>query len=164
MNNNLTFRFAEKKDVPIILDFIYKIAEHQKLSEQVEATEELLDEWIFEKKSAEVIFPILDKKPIGFGLFFHNFSTFVGKSGIWIEDAYLLPEYRGKGYGKALFKKIAEIAFERNCGRIEWTCLNSNTSSKYFYDKLGAVPMNNWTNYRFSEEQIKDFIKDVATK
>ena len=116
----LTFRFAEEKDCGLILYFIKELASYEKMLDEVVATEEILREWIFEKKKAEVIFACEDGKEIGFALFFHNFSTFLGRAGIYLEDLYVAPEYRGKGYGKALLKKLAQIAVERGCGRLEW--------------------------------------------
>ena len=113
--------------------------------DEVIATEELLHEWIFEKKKAEVIFACENEKEIGFALFFHNFSTFLGKAGIYLEDLYVIPEYRGKGYGKAILKKLAQIAVNRGCGRLEWWCLDWNQPSIDFYLSLNAEPMKDWT-------------------
>ncbi len=153
--SDLSFRFAEKKDCGLILYFIKKLAEYENMLSEVVATVELLEEWIFEKNKAEVIFPCEDGKEIGFALFFHNFSTFLGRAGIYLEDLYILPEYRHKGYGKATLKKLAEITVERNCGRLEWCCLNWNKPSIDFYLSLGAVPMDDWTTYRLSGETLK---------
>ncbi len=155
----LKFRYAEEKDVPIILNFIIELAKYEKLENEVVATEDLLREWIFKNKKAEVIFPIVDDKEIGFALFFHNFSTFLGRAGIYLEDLYILPEYRGLGYGKALLKKLASIACERGCGRLEWWCLDWNKSSIDFYLSLGAEPMNDWTVYRISGETLNNMAK-----
>ena len=116
---NTEFRFAEKKDAPLILQFIRSLAEYEKMADEVVATEALLEEWIFDKQKAEVIFALEDGKEVGFALFFHNFSTFLGRAGIYLEDLFVLQEYRGKGYGKALLKKLAQIAVERGCGRLE---------------------------------------------
>lgn len=113
------FRFATEDDLTLILDFIIQLAEYEDMLDEVVATEELLNEWIFEKKVAEVIFALEDDVEVGFALFFHNFSTFLGKAGIYLEDLFVKPEYRGKGYGKGLIKKLASIAVERNCGRLE---------------------------------------------
>ena len=118
--------------------------------DEVVATEDLLREWLFEKKKAEVIFVLEDNQEVGFALFFHNFSTFLGRAGIYLEDLYVKPEYRGKGYGKSLLKKLAKIAKERDCGRLEWWCLDWNKSSIDFYLSLGAEPMKDWTVYRIS--------------
>ena len=152
--NNTEIRFASKKDVALILDFIKGLAEYEKMSDLVVADEALLREWIFEKNKAEVIFAMEDGKEVGFALFFHNFSTFVGRAGIYLEDLYVKPEYRGHGHGKALIKKIAAIACERGCGRLEWSCLDWNTPSIDFYLSLGAEQMNEWTVYRFEGERL----------
>ncbi len=120
------FRFAEKNDVSLILYFIKELAKYEEMLDEVVTTEETLKEWIFDKKKAEVIFALEDGVEVGFALFFHNFSTFLGRSGVYLEDLYVKPEYRGKGYGKALLKKLAQIAVERGCGRLEWWCLDRN--------------------------------------
>ncbi|MBP3415220.1 MAG: GNAT family N-acetyltransferase [Clostridia bacterium] len=148
------FRYAEEKDVSLILSFIRELAEYEKLQNEVVATEELLLEWIFEKKRAEVIFAMEDGKEVGFALFFHNFSTFLGRAGIYLEDLYVKPEYRGKGYGKALLKKLAQTAVERGCGRLEWSCLDWNKPSIDFYLSLGAQPMEDWTVYRIAKDTL----------
>ena len=152
--NNTEIRFANEKDVALILDFIKGLAEYEKMSDLVVADETLLREWIFEKNKAEVIFAMEDGKEVGFALFFHNFSTFVGRAGIYLEDLYVKPEYRGHGHGKALIKRIAAIACERGCGRLEWSCLDWNTPSIDFYLSLGAEQMNEWTVYRFEGENL----------
>ena len=151
----LTFRFAQKQDAALILDFIRALAQYEHLESEVTATEALLTEWIFEKKKAEVLFAVLDGREIGFALFFHNFSTFLGRAGLYLEDLFVKPEYRGKGYGKAILKKLAAIAVERGCGRLEWSCLDWNTPSIDFYRALGAVPMDEWTVYRVTGETLK---------
>lgn len=152
--SQLEFRWAEEKDAALILHFIRALAAYEKLSDQVVATEELLREWIFEKKKAEVLFPLEDGKEVGFALFFHNFSTFLGRAGMYLEDLYISPEYRGKGYGKATLQKLAQIAVERGCGRLEWSCLDWNKPSIDFYLSLGAVPMEEWTVYRLTGETL----------
>ena len=119
----------------------------------------MLKEWIFDQKKAEVIFAIVDDKEIGFALFFHNFSTFLGRAGIYLEDLYVMPEYRGKGYGKALLKKLAQIAVERKCGRLEWWCLDWNQPSIDFYLSLGAEAMEEWTVYRIAGDKLTEFAK-----
>ncbi len=157
MKNETEIRFANENDVEIILDFIVKLAEYEKLLGEVVATPELLREWIFEKKKAEVIFAVEDGKEVGFALFFHNFSTFLGRAGIYLEDLFVLPEYRGKGYGKGLLKALAKIACERGCGRLEWSCLDWNKPSIDFYLSLGATPMDEWTVYRIAGQKLKEF-------
>ena len=150
----MQFRFAVKEDVSTILYFIRELAAYEKLSEDVVATEELLTEWIFEKEKAEVIFAVADGQEVGFALFFHNFSTFLGRAGIYLEDLYVKPEYRGRGIGKALLKKLAQITVERGCGRLEWSCLDWNQPSIDFYRAFGAQPMEEWTVYRLSGETL----------
>lgn len=146
----LTFRFAVERDCALILQFIRDLAEYEKMSDQVVATEALLREWIFEKKKAEVLFACEDGHEVGFALFFHNFSTFLGRAGIYLEDLFVLPEHRGKGYGKAILQQLAKITVERGCGRLEWACLDWNRPSIDFYLSLGAVPMDDWTTYRLT--------------
>ena len=153
----VTFRFAERKDCALILDFIKKLADYEKLSDEVVANESLLEEWIFDKKKAEVIFAVVDGKEVGFALFFHNFSTFLGRAGIYLEDLFVLEEYRGNGYGKALLKKLAQITRERGCGRLEWCCLDWNTPSVDFYLALGAERMDDWTTFRLSGDTLTNF-------
>lgn len=148
------YRKANENDVVLILHFIKAIAEYEKMSDEVVATEELLYDWLFEKRIAEVIFAMEDGLEVGFALFFHNFSTFLGRGGIHLEDLYVYPEYRGKGYGKGLIQELAKIATKRGCGRIEWTCLNWNKPSIDFYLSLGATPMNDWTIYRLDQENL----------
>ena len=153
MNN--TYRFAQRGDEGIILDFIRRLAEYEKMSDEVVATEELLTEWIFDKNKAEVIFALDESgKEVGFALFFHNFSTFLGRAGIYLEDLFALPEYRGKGYGKGLLRQLAKIAVERKCGRLDWWCLDWNQPSIDFYKSLGAVPMDEWTTFRITGDTL----------
>ena len=150
----MQFRFAEEKDVPLILQFIKDLAEYEHMLEEVVATEALLTEWIFQKEKAEVIFVLEDDNEVGFALFFHNFSTFLGRAGLYLEDLYVKPEYRHKGYGKGLLKKLAQIAIERGCGRLEWWCLDWNQPSIDFYLSLGAEPMEDWTVYRIAGDTL----------
>ena len=131
------------------------MASYEKMLDEEVATQELLREWIFERKRAEVIFACVDGKEIGFALFFHNFSTFLGRAGLYLEDLFVLPEYRGKGYGKAILKELARIAVERGCGRLEWACLDWNRPSIDFYLSLGARPMDEWTVYRLTGETLQ---------
>ena len=152
----LTFRYAERKDVSLILKFILELARYEKLENEVIATEDILDDWLFEKKKAEVIFAVVDDKEIGFALFFHNFSTFLGRAGIYLEDLYIMPDYRGCGYGKAILQKLAQIAVQRGCGRLEWWCLDWNKSSIDFYLSLSAEPMKDWTVYRIAGDTLKN--------
>ena len=156
MNN---IRFATEKDTDLILEFIKGLAEYEKMENEVVATSELLKEWIFEKKKAEVIFALDNGKEVGFALFFHNFSTFLGRSGIYLEDLFVIPEYRGKGHGKALLKELAKITVERGCGRLEWCCLDWNKPSIDFYLSLGAKPLDDWTIYRMTGDELRNFAK-----
>lgn len=159
MENQLTFRQARREDVPLILRFIKDLAAYEKLEHEVVATEELLSEWLFDKQKAEVIFAVVDGEEIGFALFFHNFSTFLGRSGIYLEDLYVLPAHRGRGYGKAILKKLAKIAVEWGCGRLEWWCLDWNRPSIDFYLSLGAEPMKDWTVYRIAGDTLQELAK-----
>ena len=146
----MTFRFANEMDTALILQFIRGLAEYEHLADQVVADEETLRREIFDRKGAEVLFALEDGKEVGFALFFHNFSTFLGRSGLYLEDLFVWPEYRGRGYGKALLKQLAVIAVERGCGRLEWVCLDWNQPSIDFYKSLGAEPQSDWTIYRLT--------------
>ena len=152
----MNYRFADENDLSLILHFIKELAAYEKMLDEVVADEDLLREWIFEKKKAEVIFAFDGEKEVGFALFFHNFSTFLGRAGIYLEDLFVMPEYRGKGYGKGLIRALAEIAVERGCGRLEWACLNWNRPSIDFYLSLGAVPQKEWTVYRVTGDTLKE--------
>ena len=152
---HMNFRYAEPADAGLILEFIQALADYEKMSDEVIATEELLREWIFEKKKAEVIFALEDGKEVGFALFFHNFSTFLGRSGLYLEDLFVKTEARGKGYGKGLLRQLARIALERGCGRMEWWCLDWNQPSIDFYRSLDAEPMSEWTTYRLTGDTLR---------
>ncbi len=154
--SNLTFRHAERGDTGVILGFIKKLAEYEHMTDDVVATEELLEEWLFDKEKAEVLFAMVDGKEVGIALYFHNFSTFLGRAGIYLEDLFVLEEHRGKGYGKALLKELARITVERGCGRLEWSCLDWNKPSIDFYLSLGAQPMDEWTAYRLTGQTLKN--------
>lgn len=149
------FRQAEPADIPLVLDFIRQLAEYEHMEQEVTATEELLQYWLFEKHAAEVLF-VLTPEGIeaGFALFFHNFSTFLGKAGIFLEDLFVKEAYRGQGYGKALLQKLAQTARNRQCGRLEWNCLDWNTPSINFYRSLNAVPLEEWTTYRLTGQTL----------
>ena len=159
----LTFRFAEERDTPLILDFIKWLADYEQLLDQVVADEATLTDQLFRKKNAEVLFALEDGKEVGFALFFHNFSTFLGRSGLYLEDLFVLPEHRGKGYGKAILQKLAAIALERGCGRMEWWCLDWNKPSIAFYKSLGAEPMSGWTVYRLTGETLNSLAETPET-
>ncbi len=146
---------AAPADVPVILDFIRKLAEYEKLAHMIKATEELLHEHLFgPRPGAEVLMARMDGKAVGFSLFFPTFSTFLGKPGIWLEDLFVLPEYRRKGVGKALLASVAKIAVKRNCGRLEWSVLDWNEPAIQFYRKIGAAAMDNWTTQRLVGEAL----------
>ena len=151
----MNFRFAKREDTDLILYFIKELALYEKMLDEVVADEKTLEEWIFDKQKAEVIFVRENEKEVGFALFFHNFSTFLGRAGIYLEDLFVLPEFRGRGYGKALLKKLASIAVERGCGRLEWWCLDWNKPSIDFYLSLGAEPMSDWTTYRITGDTLR---------
>ncbi|MDO4493441.1 MAG: GNAT family N-acetyltransferase [Clostridia bacterium] len=152
-------RMAGPEDVGAILHFITQLAVYEHMEDQVVATEELLREWIFEKQKAEVLLALDGETPVGFALFFHNFSTFLGRAGIYLEDLFVLPEHRGNGHGKALLKALAKLTVERGCGRLEWCCLDWNAPSIAFYKSLGAVPMDEWTTYRVTGDTLKELAK-----
>ncbi len=155
MLQTITFRTAQSSDVSLILAFVRELAAYEKLSGEVEATEETLREYLFGKKTyAEVILAFAGERPAGFCLFFHNFSTFVGRPGIYIEDIFVRPEFRGRGIGKQFFEQLAVLAKERGCGRIEWWVLDWNEPAIRFYESLGAKPMSEWTVYRLSKDQF----------
>ena len=160
MNSAPGFRYARREDTPLILQFIKELADYEKMLDEVVADEATLEEWLFDKQKAEVIFVMADGTEAGFALFFHNFSTFLGRAGLYLEDLYVKPEYRGKGYGKAILKKLAQIAVERGCGRLEWWCLDWNRPSIDFYLSLGAEPMSDWTVYRIAGDTLAALAKD----
>lgn len=165
MEQELTFRFAREEDAGTILFFIRELAEYEHLAGEVVATEALLREWIFEKGRAEVIFAMAEGREVGFALFFHNFSTFLGRSGLYLEDLFVLPQYRGRGYGRAILEHLAFLAAKRGCGRLEWWCLDWNRPSIDFYLSLGAEPMQDWTVYRLAGDTLQNLArrgKDAA--
>lgn len=153
-NSQITFRFASPEDIPLILQFIQALAEYEHLSHEVTATEELLNEWLFEKHKAEVLFAEYEGEVVGCALFFYNFSTFLGRAGLYLEDLFIKPEHRKKGYGRAVFRRLAQLAVERGCGRLDWQCLDWNQPSIDFYLSLNAKPLNDWTTYRLTGEAL----------
>lgn len=157
---NFSIRAAVREDVPTILGFIRQLAAYEHLENEVVATEALLEEWLFDKEKAEVLIAREGETPVGFALYFHNFSTFLGRAGIYLEDLFVLKEYRGRGYGKALLRRLAQIAIERGCGRLEWCCLDWNQPSIDFYRSLGAVPMSDWTIYRLTGDTLNNMAKE----
>lgn len=152
--DDFKLRFAEINDVPLIFEFIKELANYEKMIHEVVATEDDLIESLFERKVAEVIIGEYKNKAVAFALFFHNFSTFLGRPGIYLEDLYVRPEMRGKGIGKIMLSFLAKLAIERNCGRLEWWCLDWNESSIQFYKQMGATPMDEWTVYRVDDEEL----------
>ncbi|HCV14980.1 MAG TPA: GNAT family N-acetyltransferase [Rikenellaceae bacterium] len=153
-------RGANSSDINLIFDFICDLADYEKLRHDVTATPEILHESIFVKKQAEVLIAELDGLPVGFALYFHNFSTFKGKACLYLEDIFIKPQYRGKGFGKAIFNRLAQIAVERGCDRFDWAVLDWNEPSINFYKSLGAFPMDEWTVFRLTG----DALKSVANK
>ena len=154
------FREATENDVGLILQFIRALAEYEKMSNEVVATEEILREWLFEKQSARVIFAMEGDREVGFALYFHNFSTFLGRAGLYLEDLFVLPEYRGRGYGKGLLAHLAAIAVEKGCGRMEWVCLDWNQPSIDLYKSKNAVSLDDWTIYRLTGAALTDMAKE----
>lgn len=154
---NFRIRKADIEDINTIYSLIRGIAEYEKMLDEVENTPEMIKEWIFEKKTAETYLGEENGVPVGFIMFFHNYSTFVGRAGIYVEDLFIIPEKRGKGYGKMLLKFAAKTAVDRNCGRLEWTCLNWNTPALEFYKSIGAVKMTEWTTHRLAGNGLKNF-------
>ncbi|MGI5894498.1 MAG: GNAT family N-acetyltransferase [Candidatus Merdivicinus sp.] len=154
-SQDLTFRIATEEDIPLILYYIRELATYERLEHEVTATEEILREYLFRRKNAEVLIGEANGQPVGYALFFHNFSTFLGKSGLYLEDLYVHPAHRGRGFGRLFLRRLAQIALERGCGRMEWCCLDWNESSIRFYKALGARPMEGWTTFRLDGETLK---------
>ena len=160
MSKPIRIEYAAEKDIPLIHKFIKELAEYERMSEECVATEALLREALFgEKKFAEVVIAYYHDEPAGFALFFHNFSTFLARPGIYLEDLYVFPHLRGKGIGKALLVYLAKTAKERNCGRFEWAVLDWNEPSIAFYKKLGAIPLNDWTIFRLTGNALDELAK-----
>ncbi|MCF0200166.1 MAG: GNAT family N-acetyltransferase [Bacteroidales bacterium] len=150
-------RIAQPEDNALVLDFIKKIAAYEKCSNEVVADEATLYQSLFVEKAAEVLIAEEDGLPIGFALFFHNFSTFTGRKGLYLEDLFILPEKRGRGYGTAILKHLAQLAKQRNCGRMEWICLDWNAPALKVYRKIGAIPLDEWTVQRLTEDALRKF-------
>ncbi len=153
-------RFAQEQDVELILEFIKDLARYEKMLDDVSATKELLTETLFEKEVAEVIIAEYKDEAVGFAVFFHNMSTFLAKPGLYIEDIFIKPEMRGKGFGKTIFAYIANLAKERNCGRLEWSCLDWNQPAIDFYESIGAEALDEWIGFRLTEDKIKDLAQE----
>lgn len=155
ITTNFTIRPATEADIPVILNLIRDLATYEREPEAVSATEEGLREVIFgPSPSAEVLLGLENEEAVGFAVFFENFSTWLGRPGLYLEDLFVSPDHRGKGYGRALLEQLARIAHERNCGRMEWAVLNWNEPAIQFYKKLGARPMSDWTVFRLTQEEI----------
>jgi GNAT superfamily N-acetyltransferase len=155
----MNIRMATEEDVPLILRFIRELAHYERLEHQVVATDSSVRATLFgSRRYAEVIIGEVEGDPVGFALFFHNYSTFLARSGIYLEDLYVRPELRGHGYGRALLARLASIAIERNCGRVEWAVLNWNEPAIRFYRSLGALPMDQWTVYRITGEALEKLV------
>ncbi|MDL2292430.1 GNAT family N-acetyltransferase [Acholeplasma sp. OttesenSCG-928-E16] len=152
-------RQAEEKDIKLIIWFINELAIYEKMKDEVIVTEELIRKWVFNKKIAHVIIAEYDSKPVGFALYFFNYSTFLGKAGLYLEDLYVIKEYRKKKIGITLFKELASIAVKEDCGRMEWSCLKWNEPSIRFYEKLGAIRMEEWDTYRLTRDKIESLKK-----
>lgn len=157
MTNTFEIKKASINDVPLILSFIKELAEYEKLAHEVVATEDILKETLFgDKTNAEVIIGYLDSVPVSFALYFYNFSTFLGRPGIYLEDLFVKPTARGKGIGKKMLAYLARLAKEKNCGRLEWWVLDWNEDAIRFYKSIGAKPMNEWTVFRVTGKELED--------
>ena len=157
--SELTFKIAEREDSKLILEYIRKLADYEKRLNEVIATEKDIEKWVFDEKQAEVIFAFEDETPIGFALFFLSFSTYMGNVNMHLEDLFVDPEYRGKGYGKALLKELGKIVIERGYGRLEWTCLSWNKPSIDFYLSIGAEKKD-WELFHFKGKSLEKFVKN----
>ena len=157
--DNILIRRAERQDVPLLLDFIRGIARYEKMENEVIASPEVLEREMFDEHRAEAVFALVDGREVGFALYFYNFSTFIGHSGLYLEDLFVWPEYRGKGYGKALLLHLVKTAWEHQCGRMEWMSLDWNKPSNDFYLSLGAVPLNECTIYRLDAMALERLSK-----
>ena len=161
MTDSFKIRPARPDEAGVVLDFIRKLAVYEKCADEVVADEAVLRHSLFVERSAEVVFAEENGTVVGFALFFHNFSTFVGRKGMYLEDLFILPEKRGRGYGKALLKYVAGLALERNCGRMEWICLDWNESALSIYRTIGAAPLSDWTVQRLDEAALKQFVSTM---
>lgn len=149
------FRFAQREDTALVLDFIKRIAAYEEMPDAVKYTEETLEDWLFNRQKGEALFVLEDDKEVGFCLFYETLPGYIGRGGLYVEDIFVYPEYRGKGYGKALLKKMAQIAIERDLGRLEWLCLKWNTNSINFYKGMGATAMDSCVSFRVEDDALK---------
>lgn len=155
-SRGVEIRPANEADLPLILALVWELAEYERLSHEVVATEAGFKEALFgERRVAEVLVGHVDEEPAGFALFFHSFSTFLGRPGLYLEDLYVRPDFRGAGLGKAFLKRLASLARDRGCGRLEWSVLKWNEPALGFYESLGATPMDGWTVYRLTGEELR---------
>lgn len=152
-------RFAGRNDTELVLSFIKRIAEYEQMPDAVKYTKESLEEWMFDRGKGEAVFVLDDEKEVGFCLFYETLPGYIGKGGLYVEDLFVLPEYRGKGYGKSLLKKMAEIALERDCGRLEWLCLKWNENSIRFYKGMGATAMDSCVSFRVEDDALKNMLE-----
>lgn len=153
-NSAYIFRFAERKDTELVLSFIKSIATYEGMPDSVKYTKESLEDWLFNRNKGEAIFVLEGEKEVGFCLFYETLPGYIGRGGLYVEDIFVYPEYRGKGYGKALLKKMAEIALQRECGRLEWLCLKWNVNSIQFYKSMGATAMDTCVSFRVEDEAL----------
>ncbi len=160
MKSNFKIRKAKREDAKTIFDFIKGLAEYEKMSDQVECSASDIEHTIFDEHQAEVIIGEENGIPVGFALYFFNYSTFKGRRGLYLEDLFVISQMRGKGYGQTLLLELVKIASDKGCARMEWCCLDWNTPSIEFYKSLGAVPMDEWTTYRLNEQQIVGYTKE----
>ena len=158
---SFSIRPAQPEEAGLVLAFIKKLADYEKCADEVVADEATLYQSLFVEHSAHVIFAEEDGTVVGFALFFYNFSTFVGRKGLYLEDLFILPEKRGRGYGKAMLKRLAQLAVAQNCGRMEWICLDWNESALSLYRSIGAIPVDGWTVQRLTEPALKHFAQEV---
>lgn len=162
MSDTLHIRFAGESDVGTILSFINALAEYENASDKVQATAEILRDSLFRRKMAEVLIGEWEGRPVCFALFFHNFSTWLGVPGIYLEDLFVLEEFRGRGFGRQMLRRLAQLAIERGCGRVEWACLDWNTPSIAFYKEvMHAQPMEEWTTYRLTGETLCELANEA---
>lgn len=157
--SNINFRFAQREDTKLVLSFIKRLAAYEEMPDAVKFTEESLEEWLFDRQKGEAIFVLEDDNEVGFCLFYETLPGYIGRGGLYVEDLFVYPVHRGKGYGKALLKKMAEIAIERNCGRLEWMCLKWNMNSIHFYKKMGATAMDSCVSFRVEEEALHKMLE-----
>ena len=158
---SFSIRPAQPDEAGLVLAFIKKLADYEKCADEVVADEATLYQSLFVEHSAHVLFAEEDGTVVGFALFFYNFSTFVGRKGLYLEDLFILPEKRGRGYGKAMLKRLAQLAVAQNCGRMEWICLDWNESALSLYRSIGAIPVDGWTVQRLTEPALKHFAQEV---